>query len=257
MREPFFSWNPPTHNTLTAVCEDDIDDEYDMDEHVTLTQNDDDDDSFDEENSQAVVDTSRPDGEVPQAVVGINGININGHDLNRLDVNNCYNDLGSIPRIVVAQNGNKGSAGEVPQSLDVVSPINELILKQFTNNYHLIAQKQSNIEVGLVIRALLLKNKEVINNYSFKIISTDNVHNATIAVANVMCKLYLAIATKGDTLTCSLGAGHNGVHTSITRNVHISKLITTLNKIKVKTGLYTIVMATKCNWSESFMVETS
>ena len=48
------------------------------------------------------------------------------------------------------------------------------------------------------------------NNYSFKIISTDNVPNATIAVANVMCNLYLAIATKGDTLTCSLGAGHNG-----------------------------------------------
>ena len=104
----------------------------------------------------------------------------------------------------------------------------------------------------MVIRALLLKNKEVINNYSFKIISTDNVHNATIAVANVMCKLYLAIASKGDTLTCSLGAGHNGVRTSITRNVRISKLITTLNKIKVKTGLYTIAMATKCNWSEFY-----
>ena len=135
MREPFFSWNPPTCNTLTAVCEDDIDDEYDMDEHVTLTQNDDN-DSFDEENSQAVVDASRPDGEVPQVIVGINGVNINGHNLNIHDVNNCYNDLGSIPRIMVAQNGNKGSAGEVPGSLEVVSPINELILKQFTNNYH-------------------------------------------------------------------------------------------------------------------------
>ena len=65
-----------------------------------------------------------------------------------------------------------------------------------------------------------------------------------------MCNLYLAIAAKGDTLTCSLGAGHNGVQTTITRNLHISKLITTLNKIKVKTGLCTIVMATKCNWSE-------
>ena len=189
--------------------------------------------------TKAVVDTSRPDGEVPQVVFGINGVNINGHDLNRHDVDNCYNDLGSIPRIVVAQNGNKGAAGVVPQSLEVVSPINELILNQFTNNYHLIAQKQSNIEVGLVIRVLLLKNKEVINHYSFKIISTDNVHNATLAVANVMCKLYLAITTKGDTLTCSLGTGYNGVGTSITRNVHISKLITILNKIKVKTGLYT------------------
>ena len=64
--------------------------------------------------------------------------------------------------------------------------------------------------------------------------------------------MYLAIATKGDTLTCSLGAGHNGVRTSITRNLHILKLITTLNKIKVKTGLYTIVVASKCNWSEFY-----
>ena len=125
--------------------------------------------------------------------------------------NNSYNDLGSTPQIAVVQNSNKVSAGEVPQSLDVVSPLNELILKQFTNNYHLIAQKQSNTEVGLVIRALLLKNKEVINNYSFNIISTDNVLNATVVVANVMCNLYLAIATKGDTLTCSLEVGHNVV----------------------------------------------
>ena len=76
--------------------------------------------------------------------------------------------------------------------------------------------------------------------------------NVTVAVANVMGNLYLAIATKGDTLTCSLGAGHNGVQTSITRNLHILKLITTFNKIKVKTGLYTIVMASKCNWSEFY-----
>ena len=76
--------------------------------------------------------------------------------------------------------------------------------------------------------------------------------NATVALANVMCNLYLTIATKGDTLTCSLGEGHNGVQTSITRNLHISKLITTLNKIKVKNGLYTIVFASKFNWSEFY-----
>ena len=67
-----------------------------------------------------------------------------------------------------------------------------------------------------------------------------------------MCNLYLAIATKGDTLTCSLGAGHNGVRASITRNVHISKFIVTLNKIKVKTGLDNIVTALKCNWLEYY-----
>ena len=41
-REPFFNWNPPSHNTLTAVCEDDVDDEYDMDEHFISTQNEND-----------------------------------------------------------------------------------------------------------------------------------------------------------------------------------------------------------------------
>ena len=78
--------------------------------------------SFDEEDSQAVVNNDGPAGVVSQAVM-----------------NNSYNDLEAIPQIVVAQNGNKGSAGAIPQSLDVVSPLNELILKQFTNNYHLIA----------------------------------------------------------------------------------------------------------------------
>ena len=67
-----------------------------------------------------------------------------------------------------------------------------------------------------------------------------------------MCNLYLATATKGDTLTCSLGAGHNGVQISITRNLYISKFIITLNKIKVKTDLYTTVVATKCYWSEFY-----
>ena len=65
-----------------------------------------------------------------------------------------------------------------------------------------------------------------------------------------MCNRYLAIATKGDTLICSLGAGHNGVRVSITRNMHIANIIATLNKIKGKTGLYTIVMALHCDWLE-------
>ena len=33
MREPYFSWNPPIHNTLTAVCESDIDDQYKIDDN--------------------------------------------------------------------------------------------------------------------------------------------------------------------------------------------------------------------------------
>ena len=204
-----------------------------MDEHVLQTENNS--NSFDEENSQAVDDTDRPAGEVPQVVN-----------------DNNYNDIEAIPQTVVDQNNIEGPEGTIPRSLDVVTPFHELLLKQFTNNYNLIAQKQSDNDVGLVIRALILKNKKVVYNYSFRIISTDNVPNATIAVATVMCNLYLAIATKGDTLTWSLGVGHNGVRTSITRNLHISKFITILNKIKVKTGLYIIVVATKCNWSEFY-----
>ena len=203
LREPFFNWNPPSRNTLMAVCNDDVDDKYDMDEHVLQTQNDT--DSFDEENSQVVDNIDRPAGEVPQVI----------------DDNN-YNDIKAIPQTVVEQNNIGGSEGAIPRSLDVVTPpYHELLLKHFTNNYGLIAQKQSDIDAGLKIRALILKNKNVVYNYSFKIISTDNVPNATIAAAIVMCNLYLAIAAKGDTLTCSLGAGHNGVRTSITRNLHI------------------------------------
>ena len=75
-------------------------------------------------------------------------------------------------------------------------------------------------------------------------------HDATIVATNKMCNLYLAIALKGHTLICSLGAGHNGVRVSITRNVHIANFIATLNKIKDKTGLYIIVTALNCDWLE-------
>ena len=99
------------------------------------------------------------------------------------------------------------------------SKITELTLDQFENNYQLFAKKLVDIDTGLVIRAILLKNNEVIFNYSFKIIGTDNVQNATIAADNKVCNLYLVCALKGDTLICSLGAGHNSVHVSITRNM--------------------------------------
>ena len=122
-----------------------------------------------------------------------------------------------------------------------------MTLDQFENNYKLFAQKLVDIETGLVIRAILLKNNEVIFNYSFKIIGTDNVQNATIAAANKVCNLYLVCALKGDTLICSHGAGHNGVRFSITRNVNIANFIATLNKIKAKSGLYIIVTSLNCD----------
>ena len=106
------------------------------------------------------------------------------------------------------------------------------------------------METNLVIRAILLKNNEVIFNYSFRIQGTDNVHDATIAASNKVCNLFLGIALKGDTMVCSLGAGHNSAHISITRNVHISNFINTLYKIKDKTGLYIIITASKYDWLE-------
>ena len=114
----------------------------------------------------------------------------------------------------------------------------------------MFAQKLADVETDLVIRAILLKNNEVIFNYSFKIQGTGNVQNATIAATNKVCVQYLGRALKGDTLICSLGAGYNGVHASITRNVHISRFIATLNKIKYATGLYIIVEASNYNWLE-------
>ena len=106
------------------------------------------------------------------------------------------------------------------------------------------------MQTDLVIRAILLKNNEVIYNYSFRIQGTDNVHDSTIAAANKVCNLFLGITLKGDTMVSSLGAGHNSAHIYITRNVHISNFINTLHKIKDKTGLYIIITASKYDWLE-------
>ena len=65
-----------------------------------------------------------------------------------------------------------------------------------------------------------------------------------------MCDLFLGRALKCDTLVCALGAGHNSVHTSITRNLHTANFISTLNRIKDVTGLYIIVTASNYDWLE-------
>ena len=115
-----------------------------------------------------------------------------------------------------------------------------MTLDQFKNNYKLFTKKLADIETSLVIRAILLKNNEVIFNYSFKIIGTDNVQNATIAAANKVCNLYLV----------------NALKVSITRNVHVANFIATLNNIKDKTGLYIMVTAINCDWLEYSGVNT-
>ena len=86
-----------------------------------------------------------------------------------------------------------------------------------------------------------MKKNAIIFNHTYKINGIDNVAIATIVSADQVCNYYLLHAMKGDTFLCSLGDGHNGVRTSIIRNAHLANFITTLNKIKVKTGLYTVV----------------
>ena len=85
---------------------------------------------------------------------------------------------------------------------------------------------------------------------SYKIQGTENIQNATIASTNKVCEQNLGHALKSNTLVCSLRAGYNGVRISITRNVHISRFISTLNKIKNITGLYIIVEASSYDWLE-------
>ena len=118
----------------------------------------------------------------------------------------------------------------------------------FDNNYHLYARKISCPEDGFFIRAILMKNNEIIFNYTYKIIGTENVRIATIVSADQVCNHYLQLAMKGDTFLISLGDGHLGVHASIIRNAHLANFIKTLNKIKIKIGLYTIVSGNKFDW---------
>ena len=129
-----------------------------------------------------------------------------------------------------------------------ITKITELTLELFDNNYHLYAKKINHPEEGLFIRAILMKNNAFFFNYTYKIIGTSNVAIATIASADQVCNHYLVHADKGDTFLCSLGDGHNGVHNSIIRNEHLANFIITLNAIKAKIGLYTIVSGLKSDW---------
>ena len=126
-----------------------------------------------------------------------------------------------------------------------ISKITELTLDLFNNNYHLYARKISCPEDGFFIRAICMKNNEIIFNYTYKIIGTENVRIATIVSADQVCNCYLQLAMKGNIFLISLGDGHLGVHASIIRNAHLANFIKTLNKIKIKVGLYTIVSGHK------------
>ena len=47
-----------------------------------------------------------------------------------------------------------------------------------------------------------------------------------------------------------LGAGHTCVRNSIIRNVHVYNLVSILNQIKNKTGLYILMEGSKYDWLE-------
>ena len=109
----------------------------------------------------------------------------------------------------------------------------------------------------LIIRAIIFKNKAVMYNHKYQIKGRENVSFATISVTTVLCSWYFKHAARGDTLDCFLGAGHKGVLVSKTRNIHLSRFIGILNKIKAKIGIYPIISPTKQNWYEFLAGEIS
>ena len=129
-----------------------------------------------------------------------------------------------------------------------LAKITELTLELFVNNYNLYAQKINHPEEGLFIRVILMKNNIIFFNNTYKISGTSNVAIATIASADQVCNQYLVHADKGDSFICALGDGHHGVRNYIIRNEHLANFIITLNAIKVKIGLYTIVAGLKSDW---------
>ena len=159
----------------------------------------------------------------------------------------------TLPRVVFSQ----GSV--VPQNLLTpkgISKLTELTLDQFKNNFRLFAQKLVNVDSDLVIRVILLKNNAMYYNYTFNILGSSNVHDAIIASTCKVCTTFLDHTTKGDTLLCSLGAGHISMRTYIIRNVHILNLISILNGIKDKTGLYILMEGSKYDWLEYANADT-
>ena len=143
--------------------------------------------------------------------------------------------------------GNNGV--QIPHSVPKgIAKITKLTLELFDNNYNLYAKKINHPEEGLFIRAIIMKNNIIFFNNTYKISGTSNVAIATIASADQVCNQYLVHADKGDYFICALGDSHHGVRNSIIRNEHLANFIITLNAIKVKIGLYTIVTGLKSDW---------
>ena len=223
MMDPFYSWNPLIRTTLTAVGLNDTDDcQINLDDNDNIEHDDD---------------------PIPTGTSGGGGPSGNGTEI-------CQG-------LVASQNMTPPGAeihhGEVvPQHLipSNISKSTQLTLDQFDNNYRLFSQKLKNDDTNLTIRVVLLRNNLMFLNYTFKILGSSNVLEAILASTYIMCSKLLEHISKGDTLLCSLEAGYLSIRNSIIRNKHVYNLISILNQIKNKTGLYILMEGSKYDWLE-------
>ena len=253
MMDPHYCWNPPIRTTLTAVGLNDTDD-YQI--------NIDDNDNYDDDQDNPI----------------LTGIDAESRSTsNRMEVRPLRGDPFSpvsscevlatnnttLPGVVVCQ-GNVApqhlnlpgaevcQGNVVPQHLipSRISKSTQLTLDQFDNNYRLFAQKLKNDDSNLIIRVILLKNNLMFLNYTINILGSSNVLEAILASTHKMCSTLLEHISKGDTLLCSLEAGYICVRNSIIRNKHVYNLVSILNQIKNKTGLYILMEGSKYDWLE-------
>ena len=223
MKEPYYSWNPPIRPTLTAVGKNDIDD--------YLHNFDDDTDDYNHDSPTPVGnDADGQSASNRMEVCPLHGDPIgplsNGREL--------ASNLATLPGAEVCQ-GEVVSQHLIPSR---ISKITQLTLDQFDNNYRLFAQNLMNDDSDLTIRVILLKINTMFLNYTFKIIGSSNIQEAILASTYKVCTIFLDHTVRGDTLLCSLGAGHTCVRNSIIRNTHVYNLVSILNQIKNKTALY-------------------
>ena len=156
------------------------------------------------------------------------------------------------PNITTLPGAEVSQGNVVPQHLipSRISKITQLTLDQFDNNYRLFVQKLKNYDTDLTIRVILLKNNKMFLNYTFKILGYSNVLEAILASTYKVCTTLLEHISRGDTLLCLLEAGYICVRNSIIRNKHVYNLVSILNQIKNKTGLYILMEGSKYDWLE-------
>ena len=224
-----YNWNPPVRDLLQATYTDDVDDQVESDDN-TDTDND--------KDKYTADVTVRSKG--PIAPAAGNSRVFSG--LSLTDANKHVTSSGNSqnlpqPNHTSTDNLMKGAAKFVELTLDL-----------FDNNFKHYAQKINHQDDGLFIRVILMKNNNILFNNTFKINGTTNAAIATIASADQVCNQYMVHARKGDSFICALGDGHHGVRNPIIRNEHLANFINTLNLIKVKIGLYTIVTGLKSDW---------